>query len=171
MMSKRCVPCLVRVASALALALVIAGCTKGGQFDPTEMFSSDVFESKKKIPGDRAPMFPEGVPGVTSGVPAELMKGYQPPPEKAADAGPDPAAEEKPAKPKPKPRPGLAHAPAAPPAARAKISVGLAQKQAEQPAQQKPPNPAPGNNWPAPAPMVPGQPAQPAWPNPAAPAH
>ena len=72
---------LYRAASVLALALMIAGCTKGGQFDPTEIFNSDVFDSKKKLRGDRAPVFPEGVPGTATGVPAELVKGYEPPPE------------------------------------------------------------------------------------------
>src|SRR5262249_27062447 len=102
-----------RTASALALALLIAGCTKGGQFDPTEIFSSDVFDSKKKLKGERNPVFPEGVPGATTGVPADLVKGYQAPPDQpdadAAVPGPAPpaTAEAKP-KPKPKPKPKLA---------------------------------------------------------------
>ena len=39
-------------------------------------------------------MFPGGVPGVPQGVPPELVKGYQPPPEPAA--GGREVAEEKP---------------------------------------------------------------------------
>src|ERR1700722_11231991 len=74
---------LFRLGSALALVLVIAGCTKGGQFDPTEMFSSDVFDSKKKLTGEREPLFPNGVPGTTTGVPPDLVKGYQAPPDQA----------------------------------------------------------------------------------------
>src|SRR5690349_25079377 len=102
--------CFVHAASALALVLLVAGCTKGGQFDPTEMFNSDMFDTKKKLKGERVPVFPEGVPGATSGVPADLVKGYQPPPEPAdADAavpGPTPpAATAEAAKPKPKPKP------------------------------------------------------------------
>src|SRR5690349_8049692 len=85
-----------RAASAVALALLIAGCTKGGQFDPTEVFNSDMFDSKKKLKGERAPVFPEGVPGASTGVPADLVKGYQPPADQpdadAAVPGPTPPA-------------------------------------------------------------------------------
>ena len=122
---------LYRAAPVLALALMIAGCTKGGQFDPTEIFNSDVFDSKKKLRGDRTPVFPEGVPGTATGVPAELVKGYEPPPPEQPDAAaaaappPAPAAEAEKPKPKPKPKAKVAAqkplaAPAAPaaPAAR-----------------------------------------------------
>jgi outer membrane biosynthesis protein TonB len=176
-------------ASVLALALLIAGCTKGGQFDPTELFSSDVFDSKKKLKGERTPVFPEGVPGASTGVPADLVKGYQAPPEQpdadAAVPGPTPPAAAEAEKPKPKPRPKLAaqKPPASPgtaaPATR--ITVGPAQK----PATQQPdasqtawPAPSPTNApqsqtsqsvWPAPpqttsAPSA--QPSQSIWPNP-----
>src|ERR1700745_1968425 len=95
-MTKRPRSYFFRVASALALALLIAGCTKGGQFDPTELFSSDVFDSKKKLKGERTRVFPEGVPGATTGVPQDLVKGYQAPPEQpdadAAVPGPTPPA-------------------------------------------------------------------------------
>src|SRR5277367_6561753 len=74
---------LIRVSSALALALVLAGCTKGGQFDPTEILNTDAFDTKKKLKGDREAVFPNGVPGATTGVPADLVKGYQPPPDPA----------------------------------------------------------------------------------------
>ncbi len=84
-----------------------------------------MFDNKKKLPGERKPVFPEGVPGVTQGIPAELQKGYS---EQAAQPTPDPAtaavqqltaqpeAKEKPkpkhvAKSKPKPKkPGCAGA-------------------------------------------------------------
>jgi len=105
------------VASAVALALLLAGCTKGGQFDPTEMFNNDVFDTKKKLKGERTPVFPEGVPGATSGVPADLVKGYQQPPEQpdadAAVPGPAAPAEATKPKPKPKPKPKLAQKPPA----------------------------------------------------------
>ena len=108
-MAQRARSYFFRAASALALALLIAGCTKGGQFDPTEIFSSDVFDSKKKLKGERAPVFPEGVPGASTGVPADLVKGYEPPPEQpdpdAAVPGPTPPAAAEAAKPKPKPKP------------------------------------------------------------------
>src|SRR6516225_11125585 len=107
-MAKRARSYFFRAASAVALALLIAGCTKGGQFDPTELFSSDMFDTKKKLKGERSPVFPEGVPGATSGVPPDLVKGYQAPPEPqdadAAVPGPTPpATAAETTKPKPKP--------------------------------------------------------------------
>ncbi len=74
--------------AALALALVLARCTPGGQFDPTTLFNNDMFDTKTKLKGQRVPVFPNGVPGATTGVPADLVKGYQPPPDQA-DADPD----------------------------------------------------------------------------------
>src|ERR1700741_3617607 len=139
-MANRARSYLFRAASAVALALLVAGCTKGGQFDPTELFTSDVFDSKKKLKGERAPVFPEGVPGATTGVPADLVKGYQAPPEQpdpdAAVPGPTPpAAATEATKPKPKPKPKLAvqkppAAPAASAPAPTRITVGPATKPA-----------------------------------------
>src|SRR5579863_789132 len=107
---------LLRAGAALALMLVLEGCTKGGQFDPTTLLDNDMFDSKTKLKGQRVPLFPNGVPGTTTGVPADLVKGYQPPPDQTdadATAGAQnapPAAE--PAKPqpqtKPKPKPKVA---------------------------------------------------------------
>ena len=180
-----------RAASVLALALLIAGCTKGGQFDPTEIFSSDVFDSKKKLKGERTPVFPEGVPGATTGVPQDLVKGYQAPPEQpdpdAAVPGPTPpeAAEAAKPKPKPKPKPKLAaqKPPASPAAAHAagptRITVGPAQKPAPQqpdasvwpaaPSTSSPQSQTSQSVWPA-SPQAtsspPAQPSQSIWPNP-----
>jgi outer membrane biosynthesis protein TonB len=123
---------LYRAAAVLALALMIAGCTKGGQFDPTEIFNSDVFDSKKKLRGDRTAVFPEGVPGTATGVPAELVKGYEPPPEQpdpAVAAAPPPAPAAEAEKPKPKPKPKakvVAQKPPAAPAAPAASAAGPA---------------------------------------------
>src|SRR5271169_4646489 len=110
---------LFRFGLALALVLLLSGCTKGGQIDPVELFSGDMFDSKTKLKGDREPLFPNGVPGTTTGVPADLVKGYQAPPEppvETAAAPPaQPAAKPKAElKPKPKPQPKLARAPAQP---------------------------------------------------------
>lgn len=92
---------------------VLAGCA---DFDPDKL---DIFglNDKKKLPGDRKAVFPEGVPGVSQGIPPEFMKGNQPAPEtaqtipaepdnKAAGAGPGKktAAVEPAEKPKAKPK-------------------------------------------------------------------
>ncbi len=48
---------------------------------------------KKKLPGERKEMFPEGVPGVTQGIPPEYLKSNQPPVDTAqAPGGAAPAA-------------------------------------------------------------------------------
>jgi hypothetical protein len=168
---------LLSVGSALALVLVLAACTQGGQFDPTEVLNTDMFDTKKKLKGDREAVFPNGVPGTTSGVPPDLMKGYQAPPEQAdTAAAPPPAATAaaKP-KPKPKPKPKLAVAPAPQqdsvwaqkPASR--ISVGSKPASSGQ-QQATPAQPAP---WPAAPQAAPAQqtaqPSQSIWPNPPAP--
>jgi hypothetical protein len=144
------IPSLVRVGAVCAVVLVIAACTPGGNFDPTELVNID---TKKKIPGDREPLFPNGVPGAETGVPPDLVKGYQPPPEpaQAADVVPPPVAAghvananapaampEKPKpqfKPKPKPAPKVAATPARQPQ--------------HDPIWDKKP-PPPQTNWPAP---------------------
>ena len=35
----------------------------------------DFLDTKKKAPGERKPVFPEGVPGITQGVPKEMVRG------------------------------------------------------------------------------------------------
>jgi outer membrane biosynthesis protein TonB len=114
---------------------MLAGCET---FDPTDIFSSDMFSTKKKLPGDRKAVFPEGTPGVSRGVPQELVKGYQPPTEpEPAQAAP----EEPKAKPKPKPRPVAKSAP--PPAEQ------RAAAPPQQPPQQQPPRQQPAaGGWP-----------------------
>jgi hypothetical protein len=99
---------MVLVASLLALLPAVTGCSG---FDPDKL---DVFglNEKKKLPGDRRPLFPEGVPGVTQGVPPELVKGHQAPPEEAAAVETSaPAVAEKP-KPKPAAKPRVVRKPA-----------------------------------------------------------
>jgi outer membrane biosynthesis protein TonB len=86
-------------ASALSLGLLLAGCES---FDPTAIFDAEIFNTKKKLPGERKPVFPEGTPGVPQGVPQELVKGYQAP---AAEPEPEKQATVEPEKPKPKPKP------------------------------------------------------------------
>src|SRR5258706_12244800 len=60
---------------ALSLGVLLAGCEG---FDPTSFMDTDFFNTNKRLPGERKAVFPEGTPGVTQGVPKELVKGYQP---------------------------------------------------------------------------------------------
>jgi len=142
------------IGATIVVAAMLAACTPGGQFDPTEVVTID---TKKKLQGEREPLFPAGVPGAQTGVPADLVKGYQAPPEpapEAATAPPPPAAQAaaKP-KPKPKPKPKVVRATPPPPA------------QASDPIwDRKPIQPAPGRDpiWD----QKPVQPVQPSWPSP-----
>jgi hypothetical protein len=86
-------------AAALVSGLLLAGCDSINGFDPLDKLSDlDIMgTSKTPLKGERRAVFPEGVPGVAQGVPPDLVKGYQPPPEV-----PPPVIEAKPAKPKPK---------------------------------------------------------------------
>jgi len=160
---------LVRISLALAFVLELAACTPGGQFDPTEVVSTDIFNTKKKLAGDRAPLFPNGVPGAETGVPPDLVKGYQPPPEQAAEAAPEakpaPAAEKPKLKPKPKPK--VARAPAPAPAAH---DAAWDRKAAAPPPPAQSSWPAPPQsaqtNWPAPATGQAAPAAQTNWPAP-----
>src|SRR4051812_1445074 len=108
--------------ASLAAPLVLAGCES---FDPTAIFDSDIFDTKKKLQGERRPVFPEGTPGVPQGVPSELVRGYQAPaqeettqsvPQHAVAEPADPKAEPKP-KAKPKAKPKQVAKPAEPPPA------------------------------------------------------
>jgi hypothetical protein len=171
---------LVRAGTAAVLVLAIAGCTPGGQFDPTSLFANDMFDTKTKLKGDREPVFPNGVPGTSSGVPPDLVKGYQPPPDQAADANaPDAAAEEAAKnKPKPKPKPKVARAPAQPPAApprRINISPSTGQAapaapQGAAPSQPASPQQSQQSPFPPPPQNTPAQQAAPTvesrWPDP-----
>src|ERR1700719_3707367 len=58
----------------IALSGALGGCSTGcDSWDPTDLL--DIFDSKKKLPGDRKPVFPDGVPGLEQGVPKQLYKG------------------------------------------------------------------------------------------------
>ena len=66
---------LIAVTVLVALSGALAGCGGGGlsNFDPSDLM--DFMDTKKKLPGDRKPVFPEGVPGLEQGVPKDLYKG------------------------------------------------------------------------------------------------
>jgi hypothetical protein len=112
------------------------------------------WDTKTKLAGERKPVFPEGVPGVTQGIPPELMKGYQEPQQQvdpaaaAAQQGAEKTDAKAEPKPKPKPRKVAQPRPAAQP------------PQGQSPAAQQPAQQAP---WPAQQPQAQQQ-QQPAWP-------
>src|SRR5438552_9956831 len=93
---------LIATAVLIALSGALAGCGSTGNFDPSDML--DFLDTKKKLPGDRKPVFPEGVPGVEQGVPKELYRGsaqqqqMQPPQQEAAAVAAPPPEEPKSAK-------------------------------------------------------------------------
>lgn len=126
------------IVPVLSLGLMLAGCES---FDPTAIFDAELFNTKKKLPGDRQAVFPEGTPGVPQGVPEELVKGYkepEPPP-------PPPAAE---AKPKPKPKPKVAARPKEESAPTA-VTVRPSQAQSQGQSQQQWPDPPPTQRQPS----------------------
>jgi hypothetical protein len=139
---------LVLAAVVVATVPILSACSSLDSFDPTEWF-----DTKKKLTGDRKDVFPDGVPGVTSGVPPELVKGYREPeggPLDPAKAAAEAAAGATPKKPppqrtasKPKPKPADASSAASTSATPTPAS-----------AQQPPPAPA-SSAWPAPQPAAP----------------
>ena len=65
---------LIATTVLIALSSALAGCAGGlSSFDPTDLL--DFLDTKKKLPGERKPVFPEGVPGLEQGVPKDLYKG------------------------------------------------------------------------------------------------
>jgi outer membrane biosynthesis protein TonB len=140
------------IVPVLSLGLLLAGCES---FDPTAIFDAEIFNTKKKLPGERRAVFPEGTPGVPQGVPQELVKGYQP-------AEPEPPPQQPPAeaKPKPKPKPKVVAKPKEESAPTA-VTVRPSQPQPQQSSQPQWPDPPPqqqrsssgGVAWPDPPPI------------------
>jgi hypothetical protein len=64
---------LIAATVLIALSSALAGCSSVYNWDPTDML--DFLDTKKKLPGERKRVFPEGVPGLEQGVPKELYKG------------------------------------------------------------------------------------------------
>src|SRR5579871_3551302 len=64
---------LIAACVLTAFAGVLAGCSGSlSNFDPTDLL--DFLDTKKKLPGERKPVFPDGVPGLEQGVPRDLYK-------------------------------------------------------------------------------------------------
>src|SRR5499427_9707115 len=160
---------------ALSLGVLLAGCEG---FDPTSFMDSDFFNTKKRLPGERKPVFPEGTPGVTQGVPKELVKGYESagsaqdskaqesqPTAQAQPAEPTPEAKAE-AKPKPKPKPKVVAKPkdeSGPTAITIRPSQEQSQAQSQSEAQSQPQAQSQSQpQWPDPPPMQ--RPAGSAWP-------
>ena len=65
---------LIALSVLVALAGALGGCSGGmANFDPSDLL--DFMDTKKKLPGERKPVFPDGVPGLEQGVPKDLYKG------------------------------------------------------------------------------------------------
>src|SRR4051795_11623237 len=65
---------LIAATVLVALSGALAGCSSGlTNWDPSDLL--DFLDTKKKLPGERKPVFPDGVPGLEQGVPKELYKG------------------------------------------------------------------------------------------------
>jgi hypothetical protein len=86
---------LIVAAVTIALSGALAGCTGGlSNFDPSDLL--DFLDTKKKLPGERKPVFPQGVPGLEQGVPKDLYKGAAQQRDAASVAAVEPAEEPKP---------------------------------------------------------------------------
>lgn len=68
---------LIAAGFAVLFVTALGGCSSFNtpSFDPTDML--DFLDTKKRAPGERKPVFPGGVPGVTQGVPKEMIRGSQ----------------------------------------------------------------------------------------------
>ncbi len=157
---------IVLIVSAVCAGMSLAACSSTGDFelDPAYWFP----DGKKKLPGDRREVFPGGVPGVTQGVPPELIRGS---PQQQAEQ--NPAAAEPPPAPPPAPK---AAAKSRPKKVARPAPVDPDADEPPQPAARAAPRPAqaaPSGAWPAPQPQAAQQqpqqqppPANSAWPAP-----
>ncbi|MDQ8729857.1 hypothetical protein [Bradyrhizobium sp. LHD-71] len=136
---------LLAAAFVVCFAGALGGCSSipAPSWDPTDLL--DFLDTKKKTPGERKPVFPEGVPGITQGVPPELMKGAQQP-AAAADAQATatvPPAEAQPAPPSAKRSRAAAKRPSAVEIAPDDVNVDDAPQSPGRQAQQPQANPFP----------------------------
>jgi hypothetical protein len=138
-------------AAMVALSFALVGCETSDMVDKL----SDLIpfgDNKKPLPGERKEVFPQGVPGVPQGMPPEMVKGNQPPPE--ATPPPQPAAAPPPAE-KPKPKKKVQAKPKAPPSAPPGPSA-----QTVPPTESTMP-PPPSSTWPPPMQPASGWPGSP----------
>ena len=86
---------LIAATVLMALSGALAGCGSMGNFDPSDLL--DFLDTKKKLPGERKPVFPDGVPGLEQGVPKDLYRGarQQDDPNAQAAVAPPPVEEPK----------------------------------------------------------------------------
>jgi cell division septation protein DedD len=68
----RRLPRFVLLAALVAFMPALAGC-ENMDFDKFDFLG---LNKKKPLPGDRKPLFPEGVPGVSQGIPKEYTRSY-----------------------------------------------------------------------------------------------
>jgi hypothetical protein len=157
------------VAFAVVFAPLLSACSS--DFDPgdfTEKLDFFHLNEKKKLPGERKELFPGGVPGVSQGIPPDLVKGYQAP--QTPPEQPESQEAQQQDKPKPKPRVARQAPPKKPPT---QIKVTPQSKQSQQAQQQQIwPDPKPQQAqpqqqqtgtqapWPSPQPQQPS-----AWPD------
>ncbi len=146
---------IVLIAVLTAVTPVLAGCA---DFDLDKL---DVFglAEKKKLPGERRDLFPEGVPGVTQGIPPEYRMGARQQQEAAEAAAAEEAAKTAAAPPpeeaKPKPKPKRVAKPADSGSQPARVTV--------QPTRSAPQAAPAQDPWQQPAPQQPAQQQSP-WP-------
>jgi hypothetical protein len=160
----------VLVALLIGIGPVVAGCADGFDMDKLDVFG---LAQKKKLPGERHALFPEGVPGVSQGIPPEYLQGnlaqqsgaavpIEPLKTEQAQPAQTAAAEQAEEKPKPKPKPKPKKQVAARPKP-TRVNVSTPQ---QAPAQQSPAQGA--SPWPSAPPPPAQQPAQQAgspWPD------
>src|SRR5438552_6930254 len=135
---------LIAATIVIALSSALAGCGSASSFDPSDLL--DFLDTKKKLPGERKPVFPDGVPGLEQGVPKDLYKGaqqQQDPNAQAAVAAAPPPQEPPPSKQAAKSKKGKPNASvAAAPAAAAAPDAEAAPEEATTPAPPPAPKPA-----------------------------
>jgi hypothetical protein len=166
---RRCMLVLV----AIGFAFGLSGCASGElELDPAYWFP----DGKKKLPGDRREVFPGGVPGVTQGVPPELIRGNPDNPTNLPEQAlaPAQAPQQQPeAQEKPRPRPKKVARPRPTPPPEPEAEAQPAPRTAAPRPAQPPQQQQPAGAWPAPQaqqqqPQQQQAPAAGAWPAPPA---